>query len=216
MRVYGYSRVSSERQVDEGVSLAEQARQLQGRALEKGWEFTKVFVEEGVSGGTPLGDRPQGRLLLAALEPGDIVVATKLDRMFRSALDALTVVRDFQTRRISLWLLDLGGDVSGNGISKLMMTMLSAFAEFERDRIGERIRDAKRHQRAQGRYLGGVRPPYGWRREMIGGGLEEDPEEQQNLAQMRRMQAEGVSNQLIGRRFRLHATQVARILGRPA
>jgi DNA invertase Pin-like site-specific DNA recombinase len=120
-----------------------------------------------------------------------IVIAAKLDRMFRSALNALNVIRDFQRQRISLWLLDLGGDVSGDGIARLVLTILAAIAEFERERIGERIRDAKRHQRRSGQYLGGDRP-FGWR---VGedGILVEDEAEQRALADMRKMRDAGIS-----------------------
>src|SRR5215204_2551573 len=59
---------------------------------------------------------------------------------------------------IGLHMIDLGGDVCGNGISKLIFTILSAVAENERDRIRERIRDVKRHLAAQGVYGGGKRP----------------------------------------------------------
>ena len=61
--------------------------------------------------------RPEGAKLLAAVRPGEAVVAAKMDRMFRSAADALRVSEDFKCRRISLWLLDLGNDCSENGIS---------------------------------------------------------------------------------------------------
>ena len=64
--------------------------------------MAEVFIEREVSGSVPLGDRPEGAGLLAALQPGDIVIAATLDRMFRSALDALNVIRDFQRQRISL------------------------------------------------------------------------------------------------------------------
>jgi DNA invertase Pin-like site-specific DNA recombinase len=191
MNIFGYARVSTERQADEGVSLDEQIRRIEGRALEQGWQIAEVFVERGVSGSVPLGDRPEGARLLAVLQPGDIVIAAKLDRMFRSALDALNVIRDFQRQRISLWLLDLGGDVSGDGIARLVLTILAAIAEFERERIGERIRDAKRHQRRSGQYLGGDRP-FGWR---VGedGLLVEDEAEQRALADMREMRDAGTS-----------------------
>jgi putative DNA-invertase from lambdoid prophage Rac len=191
MTVYGYARVSTERQADEGVSLDEQIRRIEGRALEQGWQLAETFIERGISGSIPLADRPEGARLVAALQPGDVVIAAKLDRMFRSALDALTVIRDFQRRRISLWLLDLGGDVSGDGIAKLVLTILAAIAEFERERIGERIRDAKRHQRRIGQYLGGDRP-FGWR---IGedGALIEDEAEQSALVEMRDLRAAGDS-----------------------
>ena len=61
-------------------------------------------------------------------------------------------------RGISLHMIDLGGDVTGNGISKLVFTILSAVAEAERDRIRERVTQAKQDQRERGRYLGGKVP----------------------------------------------------------
>jgi putative DNA-invertase from lambdoid prophage Rac len=189
--VYGYARVSTERQADEGVSLEEQIRRIEGRALEQGWQIAETFVERGISGSVPLGDRPEGSRLMATLQPGDVVIAAKLDRMFRSAWNALNVIREFQRRQISLWLLDLGGDVSGDGIAKLVLTILAAIAAFERERIGERIRDAKRHQRRTGQFLGGDRP-FGWQ---IGedGVLVKDENEQRALAEMRDLRAAGDS-----------------------
>jgi hypothetical protein len=67
----------------------------------------------------PLAKRPQGARLLAALRPGDVIVWSRMDRCFRSAFDALATIEGFKKRKISLWLLDLGGDVSGNGISQM-------------------------------------------------------------------------------------------------
>jgi DNA invertase Pin-like site-specific DNA recombinase len=72
---------------------------------------------------------------------GDVVIAPKLDRLFRSALDALQVAEDLRKRGVSLHLLDLGSDISG-GLSKLFLTIAAAFAEAERDRIRERMRAA--------------------------------------------------------------------------
>ena len=81
--------------------------------------------------------------------------------MFRSALNALEVLGQLHQRGVSLHMIDLGGDVTGNGISKLVFTILSAVAEAERDRIRERIRDVKADQRKRHRYLGGI-VPFGW------------------------------------------------------
>ena len=195
-RVFGYCRVSTDRQADSGISLDEQERRIRGRALQEGWSLSEIFIEAGISGSVPLGKRPEGAKLLAAITTGDAIVCPKLDRMFRSAFDALTVIKDLQRRRISLFLLDLGSDdVSGNGVSRMMLTMLSAFAEFERDRISERIKDSKRQLRATGMHQGGNRP-FGWRVVRKGkdeGKLVPDPEEQRALEDIRRMKAEGVS-----------------------
>jgi putative DNA-invertase from lambdoid prophage Rac len=127
-----------------------------------GLAIDRTFVERGVSGSKPLAERPEGAALLAALRPGDTIITPKLDRMFRSALDALAVLGRLKERGVSLHMIDLGGDVTGNGISKLVFTILSAVAEAERDRIRERVTDVKRDQRQRGRYLGG-RVPYGFR-----------------------------------------------------
>jgi putative DNA-invertase from lambdoid prophage Rac len=78
--------------------------------------------------------------------------------MFRSARDALDVLDKLKGRGISLHMIDLGGDVTGNGVSKLVFTILSAVAEAERDRTRERIQEVKKDQRDRGRYLGGTSP----------------------------------------------------------
>jgi putative DNA-invertase from lambdoid prophage Rac len=158
MRVFGYSRVSTAEQVDEGVSLDTQRQQIAGYAMIKGWQVDEVFEERGVSGSIPLADRPEGKRLLAAIGKGDVVVSAKLDRAFRSAADALTVLEELKDQSVGLHLIDLGGDVTGNGVSKMVFTILAAVAEGERDRIRERIRDARRHLASQGIFAGGLRP----------------------------------------------------------
>jgi DNA invertase Pin-like site-specific DNA recombinase len=90
--------------------------------------------------------------------------------------------------------VDLGGDVCGNGISKLVFTILSAVAENERDRIRERIRDVKR-DRASQRLFNGGRRPFGY--DIDGEGkdrrLVPNAHEQDALRRARGMQANGDS-----------------------
>lgn len=188
MAVYGYARVSTQAQAREGESLEVQQRQIEGWCHMNGVELDEVFVEEGVSGSVPVVERPRGSSLWARLKPGDTVVAAKLDRLFRSALDALQTVDALKERRVSLVLLDLGGDISGNGLSKLFLTIAAAFSEAERDRIKERIAQVKRDQRERGRYLGG-KVPFGFR---VGPDrfLVPDPGEQVVVCEIRRLAAE--------------------------
>jgi putative DNA-invertase from lambdoid prophage Rac len=191
MAVYGYVRVSTDRQADEGESLGTQQRVIDGYAMMNGLTLDSIFVERGVSGSKPLGERPEGARLLAGLKSGDVVITPKLDRMFRSALDALEVLGRLKDRGISLHMIDLGGDVTGNGVSKLVFTILSAVAEAERDRIRERIRDVKADQRKRQRYLGGI-VPFGWR---IGedGTLVEVLEQQRAIQRIVELRRKGVS-----------------------
>src|SRR5215472_18955789 len=160
-RAFGYARVSTDMQVDSGISLDEQRRKIEARCLEHGWNLERIYVDAGVSGSTPLGRRPEGAKLLAMVRPGDVVIAARMDRCFRSALDPLRTIEDFKRRKISLWLLDLC-DVSGNGVSELIVTVLAAVAQFERTLISERIKDAKRNLRRGNRHQGGSRP-FGYR-----------------------------------------------------
>ncbi|HEV2816146.1 MAG TPA: recombinase family protein [Allosphingosinicella sp.] len=161
MAVYGYSRVSTDRQADDGESLSVQERQIAGWCMMHDHDLTDMFVDSGVSGSVPVGLRPAGGELMKRLKPGDIIVAPKLDRLFRSALDALQTVEAMRAKRVSIWLLDHLGEITGNGMAKAFLTIAAAFAELERDQIRERIVGVKRDQKARGRYLGG-RVPFGY------------------------------------------------------
>jgi putative DNA-invertase from lambdoid prophage Rac len=183
--------VSTDRQASEGERLGAQQRTIEGYAMMLGLPVAKVFVERGVSGSTPLGKRPEGGRLLQALKAGDVLITPKLDRMFRSARDALDVLDCLKGQGVSLHMIDLGGDVTGNGISKLVFTILSAVAEAERDRTRERIRDVKRDQKARKRYLGGV-VPFGWT-VGEGGDLVEDEAQQHAIRRMVKLRKDGES-----------------------
>jgi len=161
MSVYGYARVSTTRSAERGESLDVQQRMIQSYAAMNGLVLAAMFIERGVSGSKPFSFRPEGSHLLSIVKAGDIIVTTKLDRAFRSSVDALKVLDELKSKGASLHMIDLGGDVMGNGISRMVFTMLSAVAESERDRIRERIADVKNDQRQRGRYLGG-RKPFGF------------------------------------------------------
>src|SRR4051794_19497904 len=122
--------------------------------------------------------------------------------MFRSALDALDVLARLKDR-------------DGNGISKLVFTILSAVAETERDRTRERIADVKRDQRTRGRFLGGT-VPFGYR---LGqdGELMEHQEEQAAIRGARAMKEGGASLRAIAsalqaRGHRISHVAVSRVL----
>jgi putative DNA-invertase from lambdoid prophage Rac len=155
------------------------------------------------------------------VRPGDVVVTAKMDRTFRSAFDALQPIEGFKRRRISLWLLDLGNDCTGNGISQLITTIL--VAEFERGLISERIKDAKRNLRRGNKHQGGKRP-FGWQFGEADGhgrarGLVPDEGEQTAIADIVAMREVGrtlmeIRDQLRGQGFAISHQSVANILAR--
>jgi putative DNA-invertase from lambdoid prophage Rac len=167
--------------------LLEQGILAEGLGLQGYSVVDRLWENDRSATGYLLKQEFEATRLLARLKAGDVVITPKLDRMFRSALDALDVLGRLKDRGVSLHMIDLGGDVTGNGVSKLVFTILSAVAEAERDRIRERIRDVKADQRKRQRYLGGI-VPFGWR---IGedGALVEVPEQQfaiQRIVELRR------------------------------
>ena len=102
---------------------------------------------------------------------------------------------------------DLGGDVTGNGVSKLVFTILSAVAEAERDRTRERITEVKADQKKRGRYLGGV-VPFGYR-QGEDGALVELPEQQKAIETMRRLRAKGVALRAIADKLTAAGTPIS-------
>ena len=210
MAAYGYCRVSTARQASEGESLDVQRRQIEGYAHMHGLTLRGVAVEEGVSGSIPVHERPKGGPLFGKLKKGDVVIAPKLDRLFRSALDALRVVEDLRKRGVSLHLLDLGGDISGNGLSKLFLTIAAAFAEAERDRISERIGQVKADQKARGRYLGGI-VPFGYRRGEHGE-LAPHKAEQEAIREMVALRAQGKALRAIAEAMKISHEGVKGVL----
>jgi putative DNA-invertase from lambdoid prophage Rac len=152
--------VSTTQQSDSGISIDEQRHRITSRCGEHGWHLEHIFVDGAVSGSVPIGKRPEGSRLLAALRPGDTMIAVRLDRCFRSAVDALNVIEGFKRRRITLVLLDLG-ECTGNGVSELILTVLAACAQFEHHLISERIAATKANLRRANKHQGGLKP-FGW------------------------------------------------------
>lgn len=192
MTVYAYARVSTIQQANDGDSLDAQVKQVLGYASSRGLELLEdaVFVERGVSGGQEFGSRPAGSKLLASLSSGDIVIFPKLDRGFRNTRDALNVLHALKEMGVSVHSIDLGGDVTGNGVGAIIFTILSAFATFERERIASRISEVKQMRKAQGYFVGGRR---GFGFDVVGGKKVPNEVEQKLIEQMRVMRSAGRS-----------------------
>jgi putative DNA-invertase from lambdoid prophage Rac len=190
MSVYGYVRVSTVTQAREGESLEAQRRQVISYAAAKGYELPNecVFVESGVSGSTEFQDRPEGSRLFEIVQSGDLVIFPKLDRAFRNTRNALNVLHELKGRGVSIHFIDLGGDVTGNGIGAIVFTILSAFATFERERIAARIREVKQLKKAQGKFTGGRRA-FGY--DVVDGVKVPREDEQAVIRQMRTMRLAG-------------------------
>jgi putative DNA-invertase from lambdoid prophage Rac len=192
MAVFGYVRVSTVQQANEGDSLEAQIKQVTSYASSRGLELdeSSVFVERGVSGGLEFNSRPEGSKLLEVIQAGDILIFPKLDRGFRNTRDALNTLHLLKERNCSVHSIDLGGDVTGNGVGAIIFTILSAFADFERTRIASRISEVKQMRKAQGFYVGGRR---GFGFNVKDGKKVPNNKEQRLIAEMKKKKANGES-----------------------
>lgn len=189
--ILGYARVSTPEQAeDDRTSMSEQENVIRGYAMTQGVDSfgVQLYLDAGVSARVPLKDRPQGVRLLGDAVKGDTIIAAKMDRIFRSARDALETVDYFRQQGIHLVLFDIGVApvTSDEGTSRLFFTMLAAFAEFERSRIRERMLQGKGAKAKKGGHIGGE-APYGWRIEGEGRAakLVAHPEEQRVISIIR-------------------------------
>ena len=139
------------------VSTKDQKLDLQRDALLAAGVQERYLYEDRVSGSKQA--RPGLTACLKALHPGDTLVVWKLDRLARSLIHLLEVMKDFQEQQITLRVLDgLGAHLNvATAEGKLFLSMLGAFAEFEREMIRERVIAGLEAARARGHH-GGRKP----------------------------------------------------------
>lgn len=202
-----YARVSTNEQV-KGSSIPDQLRKCNAIASLRGCQPLEriEYVDEGVSGSTKLGSRPYGSIMLQSCRDGDTIIACKLDRLFRSASDALVTIEFLGKIGTKLILIDVGTEpVTEDGPAKFFFTMLSGMAEFERFRIRERFADGRRAKLARRGYMGG-RVPFGYR--VVGSGraatLEEDAAAKEISTAIARLHSDGHKPGRIARYLSLH------------
>jgi len=158
-KAYGYVRVSTRRQADSGVGLEAQRRELIRYATGRGIVLSRVVVDEAVSGKTHFGRRRAGAELNALLEPGDQLFL-RLDRGFRSHIDAVRQIPQWIEGGVVVHLIEMGIDTS-SVTGKAMYRIMASLAQMQVDRIRERALENADMKRDAGQPPNGV-APYGW------------------------------------------------------
>lgn len=148
-RVFAYCRVSTVEQTSEN----QKQEILQAGFIVESFRI----IEEQISGDVPARNRPMFAKLLDRLEPGDVLVVTKLDRLGRSAADVQVTVELLTKIGVRVHCIALGGTDLTSSTGKMTMQILAAVAEFERNLIIERTNAGVARARAQGKRIG--RPP---------------------------------------------------------
>jgi putative DNA-invertase from lambdoid prophage Rac len=145
MAIFGYGRVSTKEQQSENQRL-----ELQ-RA---GYDVTYWYADEGVSGKVPALQSEQFRILLDKIRDHETLVVAKLDRLGRDAQDIGATIKMLAARHIEVIVIQLGKLDLTSSAGKLMLTMLAAIAEMERDLLVERTQAGLVRAKAQGKILG--------------------------------------------------------------
>lgn len=150
MATFGYGRVSTGTQTTDNQRLElEQA----GHQIEADF----WFADEGVSGKVAASQRPAFKAMLGQIRKGETLVVSKLDRLGRDSIDVLQTVRQLGERGVKVVVLQLGNTDLTAPAGKLLLSMLAAVAEMERDLLVERTQAGLARAKAEGKRLG--RPP---------------------------------------------------------
>jgi len=188
MKAIGYIRVSTEKQADFGVSLEAQEAKIRAMAVVQGADLAEVIIDAGESAKSL--NRPGMERLLSLVDAGAVntVIIAKLDRLTRSVKDLAELLERFNRRGVSLVSVAESLD-TGTAAGRLVLNIMTAVSQWEREAIGERTRDAMSHKRAKGERVGTI--PFGFRMAEDGARLEEDPAEQDVLSRIQRLKAQG-------------------------
>lgn len=134
MTKYGYARVSTIKQ-----DLNEQIDKIKS----KGVAINNIFAEK-ITG--TKSDRPEWLKLVQTVQPGDVIIATKLDRLGRSLQVILKEVNELTSKQVTV----IVGDITFNNTTPtgtLMLNVMGSFAEFERDMIVDRMQGGRAYKR---------------------------------------------------------------------
>ncbi len=181
----GYGRTST---LDQEAGLEAQESNLRTAGCEK------LFIEQVSS----VGKRQQLEAALDYVREGDILVVTKLDRLARSVTDLLTIVGRLEAKKVALRVLAMSGGQTldtSTAIGKLMLSVIGAVGQFEREMMLERQRDGIAKAKREGRYKGRT------------------PTARRQAAEIIRLKEEGVKPSEIAVRLGIGRASVYRVLG---
>ena len=195
MTIYSYFRTSEleatleKDQLD--AILESEVLSIQTYCLGRRWFLTETLRDSNCSWNLEFHKRENGKKLIDMLQPGDVVLCSKLERIVSSSQEAVKLIRDFKEKSTQLHVIELGHDITSSESNVNFEMIAEVFSSLEKRKSAERIRGVKQRQRQQGRYLGGSRP-FGY---MIheNGRLIENPMEQRVLKRIMDLKKEGKS-----------------------
>lgn len=190
LRLIGYARLSRLRDGDSTLGLESQQERIRGYCLANGAELVDLVIDADVGGNVRPEDRPGMAAALERLKrrEADGLVAVRLDRFTRSVRDLLDLVAVAEKQKWALHSLSEKLD-TGSACGRMIVTVLGAMAQMERELIGDRTRAALAERARRGGRVSG-RPPLGYRFEA--GATVPEPRETPFIDEVLRLRAAGV------------------------
>lgn len=217
----GYTRVSTEGQALEGISLDSQCSAIQRYGDANGlelqpprglvpasdrlwqlWPMGGVLVDGGISGSIPIAERPAGARLAAVVAGGIVghLVVVSLDRLSRDPADLAAFRKELNYHGVTLHILDLGGRTSNTPAGNMVTGMMAEAAQMIRGQIREKTKFSLHGKRVKGEKLGGP-VPYGQSVYLNEAGvkcLKPNTNEQAIIVRARELHALGLSYRKVG------------------
>jgi site-specific DNA recombinase len=190
MKAIGYARVSTDKQADRGVSLDAQTEKIRAMVVVHGADLADIIVEASESAKSL--NRPGMQRLLALVDSGEVqaVIVAKLDRLTRSVKDLCELLERFERYGVALISVAESLD-TGSAAGRLVLNIMTAVSQWEREAIGERTRDALSHKRSNGERVGNIQ--FGYRLCADGKHVEPDLGEQAVLHEIRTLRKSGTT-----------------------
>jgi DNA invertase Pin-like site-specific DNA recombinase len=198
-KVIGYMRVSTNQQVEGGLSLESQRQKLEAYAALYDLELVSVEIDAGVSAKSL--NRPGLSSALASLEAGkaQALLIVKLDRLTRSVPDLGILIDDYFSPAKPFELMSVNDHIDTRTASgRMILNILATVSQWEREEIGERTTAALKAKYQRGEYCGG-RLRYGFKNE--NGRIVKDERELEAVAMARRLRAEAYSLRVIAEKL---------------
>jgi site-specific DNA recombinase len=197
-RIIGYSRVSTNEQAAEGMSLDSQESRIRAWCEAQEAELVEIVRDEGVSGTKLLAERQGGRRVAHLLDSrrpaADAVVVVRMDRLGRDAAEQIALLKRFRSGKVGLVAIAQQIDLA-TPHGRAMAQIGAVFNELERALIAERTTEALSELRQQGRAWNHA--PFGW--DSIEGHLRENGVEQETLARISELRVNGLGYLKIAR-----------------
>jgi len=158
---YGYIRVSTSMQVNDGFSLDAQENKIYRETEYRNFFLKSLYIDRGISGGSTENRKALNEMMEKVMNGDDEIwiIINSISRLSRKTKDLLSLVEDIERKKCHLIIIDLNLDITSPS-GKLMLTMMAGQAQFERELTSERVKNVLQHLKETGNLR--TKPSFGW------------------------------------------------------